>query len=113
MRLKSDIFVAAILRGAESQGAVATLRRRGARDAGAVFVVVDRLDGRVALFGPAPQSEDMPDGVDRLFSRMHAADWVEPAEVEARLKRELAFDPDLWIVEIEDREGRAFVDLVK
>lgn len=89
------------------------LRRRGAAEAGAIFIVIDRLDGRVALFGPAPQSEDMPEGVDRLFARMHSGEWVEPAEVEARLKRERDFDPDLWVVEIEDREGRVFVDTAK
>jgi hypothetical protein len=54
----------------------------------------------------------MPEGVDRQFSRAHTQEWIDPAEAEARLKRELAFDPDLWIVEIEDRAGRAFVDVI-
>lgn len=111
MRLRSDIFVAALIRRAELEGAVAMLRRRGAAEAGAVFIKLDRLDGRAAVYGPAPQSEAMPEGVDRLFSKVHKDDWVEPAEAEARLKREIMFDPDLWFVEIEDREGRVFVDL--
>ncbi len=87
------------------------LRRRGAAEAGALFIKLDRLDGRAAIYGPAPQSEELPDGVDRLFSKIHPADWLEPHEAEARLKREIMFDPDLWIVEIEDRDGRVFVDL--
>jgi len=99
------------MRRAETEGAVAMLRRRGAAEAGALFIKLDRLDGRAAVYGPAPQSEEMPEGVDRLFSRVHANDWVDPAEAEARLKREIMFDPDLWIVEIEDRDGRVFVDL--
>ena len=33
---------------------------------------------------------------------------MAPAEIEARLTREIAFDPDLWIVEVEDREGRSW-----
>lgn len=111
MRLRSDIFAAALIRRAEAQGAVAMLRRRGAAEAGALFIKLDRLDGRAAVYGPAPQSEALPDGVDRLFSKVHADDFVDPAEAEARLKREIMFDPDLWIVEIEDREGRTFVDL--
>ncbi|WP_442754323.1 DUF1491 family protein [Methylocystis sp. JAN1] len=111
MRLRSDIFAAALIRRAETQGAVAMLRRRGAAEAGALFIKLDRLDGRAAVYGPAPQSEETPEGVDRLFSKVHKGDWVEPAEAEARLKREIMFDPDLWIVEIEDREGRVFVDL--
>ena len=56
MRLRSDIFVAALIRRAETQGAVAMLRRRGAAEAGAIFVKVDRLDGAAALYGPAAQS---------------------------------------------------------
>jgi hypothetical protein len=111
MRLRSDIFASALIRRAESQGAVAMLRRRGAAEAGAVFIKLDRLDGRAAVYGPAPQSEEPPEGVDRLFSKVHADDWVDPAEAEARLKREFMFDPDMWLIEIEDREGRVFVDL--
>ncbi len=70
-----------------------------------------RLDGRAALFGPAPQTElaeSVERGVDRVFTRVHREEWVEPLEAERRLKREIDFDPDLWIVEIEDRQGRAF-----
>ncbi len=111
MRLRSDIFAAALIRRAETQGAVAMLRRRGAAEAGALYIKLDRLDGRAAVYGPAPQSEALPDGVDRLFSKVHKGDWLDPAEAEARLKREIMFDPDLWIVEIEDRDGRVFVDL--
>ena len=49
MRLRSDIFVSALIRLAETQGAVAMLRRRGAAEAGAIFVKVDRLAGAAAL----------------------------------------------------------------
>ncbi len=113
MRLRSDIFVSALIRRAEIAGAVAMLRRRGAAEAGALFVKLDRLDGHTAIYGPAPQSETLPEGVDRLFVRVHRDEWLTPADAEARLKREIDFDPDLWIVEIEDREGRVFVDCVK
>lgn len=111
MRLRSDLFVAALIRRAETQGAIAVLRRRGAAEAGAIFVKIDCLDGRAALFGPASQSEEPPEGVDRLFSRLHSQDWLTPADAEARLRREIKFDSDLWIVEIEDRAGRPFVDI--
>ena len=111
MRLRADIWVAAYLRRCAVEGAVAVLRRRGAAEAGAIFVKVDRLDGRAALYAPAPQSELGADGVERLWSRAHKEEWIEPAEVEKRLAREISFDSDLWIVEVEDRQGRCWLDL--
>ena len=45
MRLKSGIWVAAYLRRCNVEGAFAAVRRRGAEEAGAIFVVVNRLDG--------------------------------------------------------------------
>ena len=56
MRLKSAIWVAAYLRRCQVEGAYAVVRRRGAEEAGAVFVRICRLDGTSDLFGPAPQS---------------------------------------------------------
>lgn len=111
MRLRADFWVSAYLRRCAHEGAVAVLRRRGAAEAGAIFVKVDRLDGAAALFGPAPQSE-MREAGNRLFTRLHAEPWIDPAEAEAKLARQAKFDPDLWILETEDRQGRSFLDLV-
>lgn len=112
-RLRADIWVAAYLRRCAVEGAIATLRRRGAAEAGAIFVKVDRLDGRAALYGPAPQSELAERGVERLWARVHQDEWVDPEIIEKRLQREITFDPDLWIVEVEDRDGRCWLDLAE
>ena len=111
MRLRSDIWVAAYIRRCEIEGAAAVLRRRGAAEAGAIFVKLDRLDGQAALFAPAPQSEVAGRGVERLWARAHKTEWIEPSDVETRLKREIAFDPDLWLIEVGDRAGRHWLDL--
>jgi hypothetical protein len=111
MRLRADFWVSAYLRRCAHEGASAVLRRRGAAEAGAIFVKLDRLDGAAALFGPAPQSEAEESG-ERRFARLHAGPWIDPAEAELKLARQIAFDPDLWIVETEDRLGRCFLDLV-
>lgn len=112
MRLTSDFFVSAYLRRVAIEGGFAALRRRGGAEAGAIFIVVDRLDGFAALFGPAPMSayEDRPS--DRAFSRLHAESFIPRPDLEARLEKELRFDPDCWIVEIEDRQGRSFLDTI-
>ena len=91
----------------------AVLRRRGAAEAGAIFVKVDHLDGRATLYEPAPQSAAAAaqPGVERLFSRAHKEPSIDSHQAEARLKREIAFDPDLWIVEVERGVDGAWLDL--
>lgn len=113
MRLKSSIWVAAYLRRLQGEGIFAAVRHRGAEEAGAVFVKLALLDGNALLFAPAPQtSYDEAHPADRAF----VAATPEPVGedvVEKRLRRELDFDPDVWIVEIEDKAGRHRLDLAK
>jgi len=113
LRLRSDIWVAAYLRRVAVEGAAVALRRRGAAEAGAIWVKLDRLDGRAALYGPAPQSESSQRGVERLWSRVHAPEWVAAEDVERRMRREIDFDSDLWLIEVEDRDGRCWLDLAE
>jgi hypothetical protein len=111
MRLKSDIWVAAYIRRCHIEGAFAAVRRRGAEEAGAVFIKINRLDGTAELYGPAPQSAfDESHPVERAFSSCLKAQPAPEAEVEAYLARQLRFDPDVWILEVEDRSGRHFLD---
>lgn len=111
MRLTSDFWVSAHVRRCHKEGAYAVVRRRGAFEAGAIFVVVDRLDGTFDLYGPAPQSmmEDNGSG-GRVFEKL--LERAEQAEIDAKFERERRIDPDFWIVEIEDREGRAFLESI-
>ncbi len=103
-RLKTEIRVSAQLRRASIAGAFAAIARRGDPDAGAVAVKVYLGARRARLF---VESRD----------ETGAAIWCEPlegeadeADVDRYLEKEARFDRDLWIVEIEDRQGRSFVD---
>ena len=113
MRLKSAIWVAAYLRRCQTEGVFGAVRRRGAEEAGAVFVKVATLDGNAMLYAPAPQTvydESRP--TERIFTSASPQPVPEQA-VEERLAKEIRFDPDVWIVETEDRAGRHFLDLAK
>ncbi len=113
MRLKSNIWVAAYLRRCQVNGIFGAVRRRGAEEAGAVFVKLALLDGNALLFTPAPQTAyDNSRPVERVFTPS-SAEPVPEQVVEERLTKEIRFDPDVWIVEIEDREGRHFLDLAQ
>jgi hypothetical protein len=112
MRLTSVMWVAAYVRRCHSSGTYAVVRRRGAAEAGAIFIILDTLDGNRTLYAPAPQSElgEHGPGIDRVFREVLRTD--DALALDAKLKRELDFDPDLWLVENEDRDGRHFLDLV-
>jgi hypothetical protein len=112
MRLTSDFFVSAYLRQCGIEGVFAGLRRRGGAEAGAIFIIIDRLDGTGEIYGPAPQASYADHPSERAFARLHNAETLARAEIEKRLDREIDFDPDCWIVEVEDRQGRHFLQNV-
>ncbi len=56
MRLKSGIWVAAYVRRCHIDGAFAAVRRRGAEEAGAIYIKLNRLDGTAILYGPRAAS---------------------------------------------------------
>jgi hypothetical protein len=108
-RLRSDFWVSAYLRRCSVEGVEAALRKRGAAEAGAIFVKLDHLDGTASLFGPAPQLFIDDSSSERLFTPI--LQGVTPLDVEERMAREIRFDSDLWLVEVDDRAGRHFLDL--
>jgi hypothetical protein len=112
MRLRSDFWVAAYIRRCNGEGVSAALRRRGAAEAGTIFIKLDQLDGSADLFGIALPSfyETLETALDRCFEQL--IKQGNPADIEARMQREMRYDPDLWFIEIEDRSGRHFLDLV-
>lgn len=113
MRLKTSIWVAAYLRRCQTEGVFGAVRKKGAEEAGAVFVKVALMDGNAMLYAPAPQTVyDDSRPAERLFVPTAPQPVSEPS-VEERLTKELRFDPDAWIVETEDRAGRHFLDLAK
>ncbi len=111
MRVTSSLWVGAYVRRCFSEGAFAAVARRGAEEAGAIFVIVDRLGGTADLYAPAPQAsfEELRPS-ERLFQLVAAAEPL--AEVNARVAREARFDSDLWVIAVEDRDGRAFLDTI-
>ena len=112
MRLKSGFWVAAYVRRCNVEGVFAAVRRRGAEDAGAIFIKVNRLDGTADVYAPAPQSAFADHPVDRAFSPALKTMPAAEGDAEAYLARQTRYDPDVWIVETEDRGGRHFLDRV-
>lgn len=102
-RLRSDFWVSAYIRQRASAGIVAVLRRRGSAEAGAIFIKVDLLDGSARLYAPAPPDLEQ-DSTERRFTCVLEGD---AGTIEDRMSREIRFDSDLWLIEVEDRSGDA------
>ena len=109
MRLRTEFWVKAYIRRCAVEGASAVVVRHGDDDAGAIYIKVDRLDGTCLVFGPAPAGLDGAES-DRHWNPVLNPSGVESSAGDAFLSREASFDSDLWIVEVEDRKGRHFLD---
>ena len=83
MRLRTDIFVAALMRRVFARGDFAAVEKKGAEEAGAVFVRQVFRDGTESLFAPAPQSVFDADDSGRRCSSS-ACRWRWDSECSAR-----------------------------
>lgn len=109
MRLRSDIWVKAYLRACAAQGAPAVVVRHGDDDAGAIYIKISLLDGTALAFGPAPAGLDGAASERKWIALTRNAAAPE-RDIDHMLSREAEFDPDLWIIEVEDRAGRALLE---
>lgn len=103
MLLSTDIWAGALIRRAELGGAYATVIRKGDPRAGAVLVkVVDRRAGVARLYSEATRGDG-----ERVW--MQPVNSQNETDLDAYVERAVRVDPDLWIVEIEDAQGRHFL----
>ena len=101
-RLTAEFWVQAYLARLRLAGIPVFVTARGDATAGAVIVKVNSLDGAARAFS-------------RSYDASGARIWAPlaegpEAEVDAALARQRRFDPDLWVIEVEDREGRSLLD---
>lgn len=103
MLLSTDIWVSALIRRAEIGGAFAVVVRKGDARAGAVLVkVLNRTDGTARLYAEATRMDG-----ERVWMQPQLTDQ-EP-DLDRYIERAARIDPDIWVVEIEDRDGRHFL----
>ncbi|SIS59733.1 DUF1491 family protein [Phaeovulum vinaykumarii] len=102
-RLAAGLWVAAYLARLQAAAIPAYVTARGDDTAGAVMVKCARLDGTAQLH------ERQYDPFADTRAWVCIADAPE-AEIDARIARSRARDPDLWVLEIESREGRTLLD---
>ena len=80
--------------------------RRGDATAGSVLIKINRLGSGCMVLSPTVNFEDGA----RMWLKGTGPDWVEEESADSYIARQIKNDPDLWVLEIEDREGRTFLD---
>lgn len=101
-RLTAEFWVTAYLARLRLADIPAFVVARGDATAGAVVVKLNRLDGSAAAFA---RSWDLSGA--RIWTTI--AEGAD-ADVETAVARQRRFDPDLWVIEVEDRLGRTLLD---
>lgn len=102
-RLTSEIWVAAYLTRLRLATIPAFVVQKGDRTAGAVMVKLNTLDGQATCF---QRSFDLMTG-DRRWIVLSEGD---EAVVDESIRKQKSFDPDLWVIEVEDKTGRHLLD---
>ncbi len=101
-RLTAEFWVQAYLARLRLADIPAFVTARGDATAGTVVVKVNTLDGGARAFGRSYDAAGR-----RIWTTL--AEGAE-VEVDAALARQRRFDPDLWMIEVEDRQGRSLLD---
>ncbi|WP_164661782.1 DUF1491 family protein [Tropicibacter sp. Alg240-R139] len=99
IRLTAEFWVQAYLARLRFQEIPAFVVAHGDDTAGAVLVKLNTLNGQAVAY---QREYNLMTG-ERAWSEL--ASGVEP-EVDAAIARQRGFDPDLWVIEVEDHQGR-------
>lgn len=99
--LKTSIWAPALIRRAEAVGAFAAVVHKGDPDAGAALIKVRWLDGQAMLYRPMRNMEG-----ERIWLPKGP---LPEDDIDKDIRKRCETDPDLWVVEIEDRQRRHFL----
>ena len=103
MRLTAEVWVSAYLTRLRLVDIPAFVVQKGDATAGAVLIKLNTLDGLACCY---QRSFDLMTG-DRRWVVL--VEGEEPT-VDASVAKQCSFDPDLWVIEVEDRQGRHLLD---
>ncbi len=103
MRLTADIWVSAYLARLRLQDIPVFVVARGDATAGAVLIKLNTLNGQACCY---QRSFDLITGDRKWVVLSEGAE----CDVDASIAKQRGFDPDLWVIEVEDKQGRHLLD---
>ncbi len=98
-RLTAEFWVQAYLARLRFQEIPAFVVAHGDDTAGAVLIKLNTLNGQAVAY---QREYNLMTG-ERVWSELASGDETK---VDAAVARQRGFDPDLWVIEVEDRQGR-------
>lgn len=98
--LPIGFLIEAQIRRAAQEGIPIVVRQRGDDSVGAVLLKINRLDGTADILIQARYEDE------RVWNPLRREGPMSEAEAERYLTRQAEIDPDLWLLEIEDKQGR-------
>ena len=98
--LATELLISAQRRVAAREGVPLTVVRKGYGSVGTILLKINRLDGTARVLSQVRYDDEL------VWSPVGKADPMTERDADAYLARQAEIDPDLWIIEIEDKQGR-------
>ena len=99
-RLPAELWIKAHIRRCIADGIPATVVHRGEKNSGMLILKLNQLDAGVKVLS---QTRDMEGAI--AWMPALGGELVPEADADAYIERAVKRDPDVWVVEIEDRDG--------
>ena len=109
MAVKTEIWVKGHIRQCFAAGLMCALARKGAPEAGVVYVSIRRQHDEHVCLGPAPGPAYDELG-RRRWTRLFDGRPVTQSEFDEFISRQTSFDPDIWVLDIDDPDGTGLID---
>ncbi|HAX92009.1 MAG TPA: DUF1491 domain-containing protein [Rhodospirillaceae bacterium] len=102
--LPTDLMISAQIRIAARQGVPIVVTHRGDSSSGSIYLKINLLNGTAHVLNQV-RLED-----ERVWVYTLSDTPLDEREADKYLESQIDFDPDLWVIEIEDRQGRHWFD---
>jgi hypothetical protein len=99
-RLPTDLMINAYIRIAAREGVPITVRRRGDNSSGTIILKIALLNGTARVLTQVRYDDEL------VWNPVSRTDPMPEADADKYLDRQAEIDPDSWLMEIEDKQGR-------
>ena len=96
--LKSSLKVKAIIRAAQANELFTAILKTGDKDNGVILIKLRRKDTKSILLEKVLSFDGFYEWQNLIHNE---GNWINEKDIDKRIKKEINFDPDLWILEIE------------